>query len=109
MCITLPPSPLLSSTLLLYLERKWMTAYCQEEKRKASAKNPRVFLDIEIAETTGNESRLKKGKRVGRITLELFDDMVPRTAENFRALCTGEKVRRPFTGKCHLVGKTAQQ
>ncbi|OKL62237.1 Peptidyl-prolyl cis-trans isomerase D [Talaromyces atroroseus] len=46
----------------------------------ATAGRPRVFFDIEIG-----------GKQEGRIALELFNDVVPRTAENFRALCTGEK------------------
>lgn len=39
----------------------------------------RVFFDIEIG-----------GRPAGRITMELFPD-VPNTAENFRALCTGER------------------
>lgn len=30
------------------------------------------------------------GEPLGRITFELFKDVVPRTAENFRQLCTGE-------------------
>ncbi|XP_044965865.1 peptidyl-prolyl cis-trans isomerase CYP63-like isoform X2 [Hordeum vulgare subsp. vulgare] len=42
--------------------------------------NPRVFLDISI-----------DGRLTERITFELFADVVPKTAENFRALCTGEK------------------
>lgn len=42
--------------------------------------NPKVFFDINIA-----------GQPAGRIVFELFADVVPRTAENFRALCTGEK------------------
>ena len=42
--------------------------------------NPSVFFDITIA-----------GTPAGRITFELFADVVPKTAENFRALCTGEK------------------
>jgi len=42
--------------------------------------NPKVFFDVTIG-----------GQNVGRITMELFADTTPRTAENFRALCTGEK------------------
>jgi len=40
----------------------------------------RVFFDI----TAG-------GKDVGRVIMELESQVVPKTAENFRALCTGEK------------------
>ncbi|KAL1432768.1 hypothetical protein MTO96_012973 [Rhipicephalus appendiculatus] len=42
--------------------------------------NPHVFLDVRIGE-----------EFVGRIVIELFRQIQPQTAENFRALCTGEK------------------
>lgn len=40
----------------------------------------KVFFDI-----TANEEPM------GRIVMELNDEVTPKTAENFRALCTGEK------------------
>ena len=46
----------------------------------ADAKLPRVYLDVTA-----------DGQKMGRIVIELRADVVPKTAENFRALCTGEK------------------
>ena len=40
--------------------------------------NPSVYFDITIG-----------GQPAGRVVMELFADLVPKTAENFRALCTG--------------------
>lgn len=41
--------------------------------------NPVVFLDVTIG-----------GVPSGRIRIELFADVAPKTAENFRQMCTGE-------------------
>ena len=46
------------------------------------------------------------GKPAGRIEFELFDDVVPKTAENFRALCTGEKGKGKSGKPLHYKGST---
>lgn len=48
--------------------------------KKEDRKLPRCFFDMTA-----------DGEKLGRIVMELRPDVVPRTAENFRALCTGEK------------------
>ncbi|XP_012268209.2 peptidyl-prolyl cis-trans isomerase D [Athalia rosae] len=50
-----------------------------EEQGDDSQKNPIVFLDFTVDD-----------EKVGRVVLELFKNVAPRTVENFRALCTGE-------------------
>lgn len=45
-----------------------------------SPANPTVYFDIKMDD-----------QPVGRVTFELFANIVPLTADNFRALCTGEK------------------
>mmetsp|Transcript_51473 Transcript_51473/g.85303 ORF Transcript_51473/g.85303 Transcript_51473/m.85303 type:complete len:195 (+) Transcript_51473:44-628(+) len=54
--------------------------FAQSRYFSESVQNPRVFFDVEIA-----------GKDAGRVIFELRPDVVPKTAENFRALCTGEQ------------------
>ncbi|KAL8170294.1 hypothetical protein V2J09_022098 [Rumex salicifolius] len=59
-------------------------------------KNPHVYFDVCIG-----------GQPSERITFELFADVVPKTAENFRALCTGEKGVGATTGKSlHYKGSS---
>ncbi|KAF2584457.1 hypothetical protein F2Q70_00036870 [Brassica cretica] len=71
---------------------------CESENPKHSdpslkMANPRVFFDMTVG-----------GKPAGRIVMELFADTTPRTAENFRALCTGEKGTGKFGKPLHYKG-----
>ncbi|KAI1714184.1 RNA recognition motif domain-containing protein [Ditylenchus destructor] len=51
-----------------------------ENRESTLAKLPKVYLGIKIGI-----------RYIGRIVIELRSDVVPKTAENFKALCTGEK------------------
>lgn len=57
--------------------------------------NPKVFFDLTIG-----------GSPAGRVVMELYADVVPKTAENFRALCTGEKGVGKSGKPLHYKGST---
>mmetsp|Transcript_12570 Transcript_12570/g.31675 ORF Transcript_12570/g.31675 Transcript_12570/m.31675 type:complete len:174 (+) Transcript_12570:95-616(+) len=59
------------------------------------AKNPKVFFDMVIGSA-----------KAGRIVMELRKDVTPKTAENFRALCTGEKGVGKSGKPLHFKGST---
>ncbi|PNY05515.1 peptidyl-prolyl cis-trans isomerase [Trifolium pratense] len=65
----------------------------------AKKKNPMVFMNVSIDGDPGET-----------MVFELFYDVAPKTAENFRALCTGERGVSPNTGKAlHYKGSFFHQ
>jgi peptidylprolyl isomerase len=57
--------------------------------------NPVVYFDMTIG-----------GQPAGRIEMTLRSDVVPKTAENFRALCTGEKGQGRSGKPLHFKGSS---
>lgn len=49
-----------------------------DEDKESSEGRTRTFFDLGL------------GLHCGRIIFELYSDLLPKTCENFRALCTGE-------------------
>ena len=60
-------------------------AETQWHQRAPNPNNPVVFFDVTIG-----------GADVGRIKMELFADVAPKTCENFRQFCTGEYKKGGF-------------
>jgi peptidylprolyl isomerase len=61
--------------------------------RSGGGGNPQVFFEMSAG-----------GRRLGRITMELFMDKTPQCADNFRALCTGEKGKTKGGKAMHYKG-----
>lgn len=66
---------------------------CEGDGKKKAVVTSKVFFDIEIG-----------GEAAGRIVIGLFGETVPKTAENFRALCTGEKGKGASGKPLHFKG-----
>ncbi|VDP14137.1 unnamed protein product [Heligmosomoides polygyrus] len=86
-----PPKATERSSRPVWADDEWLKRYGRgsgiEDAKKSNGTSstggkglPRVYLGVKIGI-----------RYIGRIVIELRSDVTPRTAENFRCLCTGEK------------------
>ncbi|XP_030944831.1 peptidyl-prolyl cis-trans isomerase CYP21-1 isoform X1 [Quercus lobata] len=80
--------------LLIFLIFAFSNPKKSEEKAEEVPEiTHRVYFDVDIEE-----------QRQGRIMIGLYGQVVPKTVENFRALCTGEKGEGAHGKKLHYKG-----
>ncbi|KAJ7520156.1 hypothetical protein O6H91_20G069700 [Diphasiastrum complanatum] len=65
----------------------------QIAEKKAPEISRKVYFDVDI-----------DGQRAGRVVIGLFGGVVPKTVENFRALCTGERGKGRSGKPLHYKG-----
>ncbi|KAI5315067.1 hypothetical protein L3X38_044243 [Prunus dulcis] len=77
-----PRSLLIFLVLAIFLIFVFSSTHKKEEEKVEEVPEitHRVYLDVDI-----------EGQHLGRIVIGLYGQVVPKTVENFRALCTGEK------------------
>jgi len=83
--------PLLHSSIAKSFTYKTSTRNFHSSSANMTIK---TFFDVTwegpVLDASGKQTS-KVAEQSGRINFNLYDDIVPKTAENFRALCTGEK------------------
>ena len=89
LCSSIPKSSLLPQ--LASSSNTFRTARFFSASTAAMGKQVYFDLEWEGPVMSGDKPTGTVKVQTGRITFNLFDDVVPKTAENFRALCTGEK------------------